>query len=414
MAWTKHPLESLCKEFTDGNWVESKDQSPQGIRLIQTGNVGEGVFKDRGDKARYISESTFSKLKCFEIYEGDCLISRLPDPVGRSCVLPDTGERMITAVDCSVVRFDANKVLPRYFNYYSQSAIYLSDVDSLTSGATRKRISRKNLGKVEIPTPPITEQKRIVAILDQAFADIDKACSLTEQNLKNARELFESYLQQVFSQGGEGWKTTSLKSIASKIGSGATPKGGKAAYKEEGTSLIRSMNVHDRLFVDKDLAFIDDEQAEKLSNVVVEKDDVLLNITGASVARCCVVPEEYLPARVNQHVSIIRINKQELLPAFLNYGLTSKFYKDQLLGIGEAGSTRQAITKAQIESFQVSYPESIDKQEQYVKQLNALESQMIEMKNIYEKKLKSLEELKKSLLQKAFSGELTKDKQEAA
>jgi type I restriction enzyme S subunit len=80
----------------------------------------------------------------------------------------------------------------------------------------------------------------------------------------------------------------------------------------------------------------------------------------------------------------------------------------------EAGSTRQAITKAQIESFQVSYPESIDKQEQYVKQLNALESQMIEMKNIYEKKLKSLEELKKSLLQKAFSGELTKDKQEAA
>jgi type I restriction enzyme S subunit len=290
----------------------------------------------------------------------------------------------------------------------------MDEMEKLQTGASYPAVNDTQVKSTEISYPSIPEQKRIVAILDQAFADIDKARALTEQNLKNARELFESYLQQVFSQRGEGWKTTSLKSIASKIGSGATPKGGKAAYKEEGISLIRSMNVHDRLFVDKDLAFIDDKQAEKLSNVVVEEDDVLLNITGASVARCCIAPEQYLPARVNQHVSIIRINKQELLPAFLNYGLTSKFYKDQLLGIGEAGSTRQAITKAQIESFQVSYPESIDKQERYVKQLNALESQMTEMKSIYEKKLKSLDELKKSLLQKAFSGELTKDNQEAA
>ena len=277
----------------------------------------------------------------------------------------------------------------------------------MTGAVGHKRVPKDYIEETKISLPPIPEQKRIVAILDQAFADIDKARALTEQNLKNARELFESYLQQVFSQRGEGWKTTNLKAVTSKIGSGATPKGGKSAYKVEGISLIRSMNVHDRLFIDKDLAFIDDDQAEKLSNVVVEKNDVLLNITGASVARCCVAPERYLPARVNQHVSIIRLDKQELLPKFLNYGLTSKFYKDQLLGIGEAGSTRQAITKAQIESFEVSYPKSLDQQEQYIRQLNELESQMIEMKKIYEKKCTSLDELKKSLLQKAFTGELT-------
>jgi type I restriction enzyme S subunit len=81
-------LADVCKVFADGDWVESKDQSPGGIRLVQTGNVGEGVFKDRGEKARYISEGTFGRLRCTEIFEGDCLISRLPDPVGRSCLLP--------------------------------------------------------------------------------------------------------------------------------------------------------------------------------------------------------------------------------------------------------------------------------------------------------------------------------------
>ena len=300
------------------------------------------------------------------------------------------------------------RLLPEYLYYFFLRPSFRDKGKAVMTGAVgHKRVPKDYIEETKISLPPIPEQKRIVAILDQAFADIDKARALTEQNLKNARELFESYLQQVFSQRGEGWKTTNLKAVTSKIGSGATPKGGKSAYKVEGISLIRSMNVHDRLFIDKDLAFIDDDQAEKLSNVVVEKNDVLLNITGASVARCCVAPERYLPARVNQHVSIIRLDKQELLPKFLNYGLTSKFYKDQLLGIGEAGSTRQAITKAQIESFEVSYPKSLDQQEQYIRQLNELESQMIEMKKIYEKKCTSLDELKKSLLQKAFTGELT-------
>jgi len=107
----------------------------------------------------------------------------------------------------------------------------------------------------------------------------------------------------------------------------------------------------------KDLAFLDDKQADKLSNVTVESGDVLLNITGASVARCCIVPDDVLPARVNQHVSIIRLVKDEMSPEFLHYALISNEYKDSLLKTGEkGGSTRQAITKAQIEDFSIKYP----------------------------------------------------------
>ena len=94
-GWQAKPLVQLCTLFTDGDWIESKDQSLDGIRLIQTGNVGCGEFKDRRDKARWISQETFEKLKCEEVFPDDCLISRLPDPVGRSCLIPVVNENSV-------------------------------------------------------------------------------------------------------------------------------------------------------------------------------------------------------------------------------------------------------------------------------------------------------------------------------
>lgn len=150
-----------------------------------------------------------------------------------------------------------------------------------------------------------------------------------------------------------------LKEISTKIGSGATPKGGKEAYKSKGISLIRSMNVYDSQFKEKDLAFIDNSQAKKLSNVVVEPLDILLNITGASVARCCLVPEKILPARVNQHVAIIRIDKNLADPRFIYMCMISQKYKSKLLSLAQGGATREALTKITIEEFELELPQSI-------------------------------------------------------
>jgi type I restriction enzyme S subunit len=155
----------------------------------------------------------------------------------------------------------------------------------------------------------------------------------------------------------KGWEKRRLHALTSKIGSGATPLGGEAAHKTVGIPLIRSLNVYDDGFRTKDLAYIDDNQAAKLENVIVETGDVLLNITGASVARCCIAPKDFLPARVNQHVSIIRPVKESLLPEFLHYLLISRDYKNRLLAVGEdGGSTRQAITKAQLLEFEIEFP----------------------------------------------------------
>ena len=209
----------------------------------------------------------------------------------------------------------------------------------------------------------------------------------------------------------KGWEKSCLREVATKIGSGATPVGGEAAYKASGISLIRSLNVHDAGFRMKDLAFIDDQQAAQLDNVVVESGDVLLNITGASVARCCIVPDELLPARVNQHVSIIRPAKGRLLSRLLQYMLISHDYKSRLLGVGEAGgSTRQALTKAQLQDFQIEYPASLAEQQRIVGVLDEAFAGLATAQANAEKNLQNARALFESHLQSVF----TKGSQSAA
>lgn len=152
----------------------------------------------------------------------------------------------------------------------------------------------------------------------------------------------------------EGWQLRSLESLTTKIGSGATPSGGKNNYKQSGVPLIRSMNVHFHGFVSKGLAYLDDEQASKLANVVVQESDVLLNITGASIGRVTTAPPEMNGARVNQHVAIIRTTKEidaHYLSKFLASPLVQRFI-DEI----QVGATRQALTKSKIQNFDIPLP----------------------------------------------------------
>lgn len=152
------------------------------------------------------------------------------------------------------------------------------------------------------------------------------------------------------------YKIFRLGDICEKIGSGATPTGGKEAYHSSGTSLIRSQNVYNDGFRKNGLAFIDEKQAHSLDNVIVQRNDVLLNITGDSVARVCQVPDDVLPARVNQHVAIIRTNPTILESQYLRYYLAEESFQQNLLALASAGATRNALTKGMIESLEISLP----------------------------------------------------------
>ena len=177
-------VEQVCTVFADGDWIESKDQADDGIRLIQTGNVGNGVYLDKGERARYIDEETFVRLNCTEVLPNDILISRLPDPVGRACIIPDGLGKSITAVDCSIVRLKSH-VLPEFFVAYTMTTLYAAQIGSSVTGSTRKRISRKNLGQVVIPTPDIDQQEQFAAFVRQS--DKSKFAVQSCSNLKLSR-----------------------------------------------------------------------------------------------------------------------------------------------------------------------------------------------------------------------------------
>ena len=154
----------------------------------------------------------------------------------------------------------------------------------------------------------------------------------------------------------QGWEVTTLRAVTTKIGSGATPRGGKDAYKSEGIHLIRSLNIYDYNFEFHDLAFIDAQQAAELANVTVEENDILLNITGASVARCALVLSYLLPARVNQHVAIVRTDPAKASPFYVLDAINSDQRKQQLLALAQGGATREALTKDTVSSFEIVLP----------------------------------------------------------
>jgi type I restriction enzyme S subunit len=393
-------LADVCEVFADGDWVESKDQSPEGIRLIQTGNVGEGVFKDRGEKARYISKATFKRLRCTEIFEGDCLISRLPDPVGRSCILPENDEQMITAVDCTIVRFNPKQVIPKFFNFYSQSFDYLKVVEGETTGTTRKRISRSKLGQVTLPVPPLPEQKRIVGILDEAFEGVATAKANSEKNLQNARALFESHLNSVFTQRGAGWVETTIGEYINFIDyRGKTP-----AKTESGLRLITAKNVKMGYLQETPMEFVAPKSYDAwMTRGIPRRGDVLFT-TEAPLANVAQLDTD---AKVvfAQRIIIMQPDASKIDSTFLKYLLLSQPVQ-QRINMKGTGATVKGIKASLLKTIEISFLKSLSQQGQIVVKLDALTEETQRLESVYQQKLAALEELKKSLLHQAFTGAL--------
>lgn len=184
-------IEDICTVFADGDWIESKEQSDEGIRLIQTGNIGSAQYLDKGERARFITDDTFERLNCTEVKANDILISRLPDPVGRACIIPEGLGKCITAVDCTIVRL-GSRVIPEYFIAYTLSPFYMMQVASRETGSTRKRISRKNLGVLTIPVPTMAAQERFAAMVRQS----DKSKFELEQALSELNATYKRIIAE--------------------------------------------------------------------------------------------------------------------------------------------------------------------------------------------------------------------------
>jgi type I restriction enzyme, S subunit len=398
-GWSKKKLQDVCKLFTDGNWIESKDQATEGIRLIQTGNIGQGEYREKGKNARYISEETFKRLKCTEIFAGDLLVSRLPEPVGRSCIIPDIRSRMITAVDCTIIR-PKHEIQADFLKYYQISNAYLKDVDEKTTGMTRSRISRKNLGLITIPIPPLPEQKRIVAKLDQAFEAIDKARANVERNLQNAKDLFQSQLNKIFSQKGDGWIERVLNDIG-QIQTGTTPPTKDKSNYGNFIPFVKPSHFNSDGTINAGDCML---SKSGLSNGrLFPAYSVLMVCIGATIGKTGFSEE---PVSANQQINCLTPT-EEHNPKLFYFGLISPFVQKQVADIGKgAQATLPIINKSKWQKLKINIPVKKSIQDGIVIQLNELRSQAVSLEKKYLQEYDALNELKKSILQKAFNGEL--------
>ena len=368
-GWEIKKLADLCKTFADGDWIEKKDQSPSGIRLVQTGNVGNGVFRGKDDSRHYISQETFERLHCTEIFPGDILISRLPEPVGRGCLIPKTGEKMITAVDCTIIRLNSG-CLPQFLVYYSQSAEYQHSVREVSTGTTRQRISRKNLGEIGIPVPSLPEQQRIVDILDREFAKIDALKANAEKSLQAAKDLFQAALTHYFSGGNvmlgdilnlhRGYDLTH-----SEMADGPIPvagSGGIIGYHNVATPISPCITIGRSGSVGKVFVY----ETCWAHNTSLYVDDF----------------------KGNNPFYLVYLLKSLDLPSF------------------GGGSAVPTLNRNVLHPIVVGYTPDKIEQERIVLKLDDLNDRCNTLKENYHKTLTLCDDLKQSLLRKAFNGEL--------
>ncbi|MFK3725740.1 restriction endonuclease subunit S [Pseudomonas monteilii] len=311
--------------FSDGDWIESKDQDPNGTnRLLQLADIGDGLFVDKS--SRYVNDEKFSSLSCTELKDGDVLIARMPAPLGRACLLPTMPQRCLTVVDVAVFRVGNTGVSNKWLMHFLNSSTVRRQMEMKSSGTTRKRISRGKLGEILLSIPPITEQTRIATKLDELLAQVDTL----KARIDGIPALLNRFRQSIFavavsgkltekwrsshdtSKPLESWKSCKIGEISSLVTSGS--RGWADYYSDSGAIFIRSQDINTDELEISDTAFVRLPDSSEGKRTRVQSQDILLTITGANVGKVARVKHQIAEAYVSQHVALVRLYKPEFSP----------------------------------------------------------------------------------------------------
>ncbi|HEY0970898.1 MAG TPA: restriction endonuclease subunit S [Gemmatimonadales bacterium] len=226
-------------EFCDGDWVESKDQDPNGdVRLIQLADVGDSRYTSKS--ARFLTSTKARELRCTFLRPGDVLVARMPDPLGRACIFPGDPKPAVTVVDVCVVRPGAQGVDGRWLMWAINSPQFRADVAAFQSGSTRKRISKGNLATISLPVPPLNEQRRIVAALEEHLSDLDAAVAGLERARANVERYRLATFEETFRQAKDVSPSMALADLAWDAGYGTSQKCDASV---DGPPVLRIPNV---------------------------------------------------------------------------------------------------------------------------------------------------------------------------
>jgi len=392
-GWEMKKLEDVATVSSGNSAPQKKELFENGkfpfIRTSDVGKIRKGFINSCVD---YLNEEGIKKLKLFE--KGTILFPKS----GASTFL---NHRVMMLIDgyvashLATIKADNALAYDKYLLHY----LTLIDARDLMQNIAYPSLKISDINLIPIPLPPLPEQKRIVAILDKAFAAIDKAKANAEQNLKNAKELFESYLQGVLID--KKWTKVKLGEVCNKVEYGSSSK----SKKEGKVAVLRMGNIQNGRFVWDNLVYSDN--AEDNEKYLLKYNDVLFNRTNSPelVGKTAIYRGE-MPAIFAGY--LIRIHRKEnLLDAgFLNYYLNSQMAFDYGKTVMISSVNQANINGTKLKSYPIPLP-SLKEQQLIVKKLNALSAKTKKLEAIYQQKIDNLEELKKSVLQRAFNGELT-------
>lgn len=416
-GWASATVSQLIDDtglFSDGDWVESKDQDPNGKnRLIQLADIGDGYFVNKS--SRFVNEEQFNRLGCTELKENDVLVARMPDPLGRACLMPNLSQRCLTVVDIAIIRPGENSVLPELLVNLINAPQVRSAMASLATGTTRQRISRGNLSGIEIPVPPILEQKRIADKLDTLRARVDA----TRERLDRIPVILKRFRQAVLAAATSGrltkvwreeneiemaWAEEKLGDVIDEMRNGLSPK---PSDQPVGVKILRISSIRSGAVDYSDHKYLSLDYKEIDRYRLLAGDLLFTRYNGSLefVGVCAVVRQLSEDFVYPDKLIRVRVRKDKVLSSFVEIIFSSPKVRSFIEGFVKSTSGQKGISGGDLKSVLFQLP-TIEEQKEIVRHVENLFALADKLEARYTTARAQVDKLTPALLAKAFRGEL--------
>jgi len=343
-----------------------------------------------------------SEIRKYALTHGDIVFARTGATTGKSFLVTSPPPAVYASYLIKLHITESMRLTPEFLYLYFQTKTYWDHIAAGVSGSAQGGFNATKLAEISIPIPPLPEQHRIVAILDEVFESINRAKDIAERNLRNAREIFQSYTQIVFAVQTEGWVECTLGEVCEKITDGThlTP-----TYIPEGIPFLSVKNLTNGSIDLSDTRFISLEEHKFLTRRCrPEREDILYTKVGTTgVAKVVDIDDEF---SIFVSVALLKIKHKAIYNRYLEYFLNSPYAREQAKK-RTRGMANKNLVINDIKQINIRYPLLLADQNIIVAKLDSISTEVKKLESIYQQKLTDLEELKKSVLQKAFNGELT-------
>lgn len=410
-SWEINKVKYLATEpgtlFLDGDWIESDVIEESGIRYLTTGNVGAGFYKEQG--SGYISEKTFSELHCLNVYPGDLMISRLNEPIGRSCIIPDTESRYVVAVDNVILRPNAN-YNKKFIMYGMNADGYAEHANMIARGATMSRISRSQLGQFWLAFPNIEEQQAIADFLDKECTQIDSIAADLERQIALLQQYKKSLITETVTKGldksvpmkdtgvewigqiPEHWDVEPIKyRVTFHNGDRGENYPTKSELQSEGIPFINAGHLEGDGLNMANMDYISEEKYRIMGGVKLRSGDILYCLRGSVGKNAITVAS-----------SLVAIRSVRISAEYLYYCLNSHIEEVQRYW-WDNGTAQPNLSADNLGKYKICIP-PVEEQKAIVKYLNNICSQIDNLIIGKKKQLSTIQQHKKSLIYEYVTG----------